>query len=98
YSVDKQMTEVDLVLPVGKVSTDTASLSLDNTTGKYNDLNVSSVYHNMIKDNVRFTIFAGIDTTSHGGSGFEYVKLGSFYADSWGSQSTPEVSVSCTDI
>ena len=97
FSVTKSMAEDDLVSPVGKVSANTASVTIDNTTGNYNSANEDSPYHGLIQANVELTFFVGIDTTPWGGNGIEYVQQGEFYVDSWGDDLNAAVSVSLTD-
>lgn len=85
YSVKNDMSEADFVSPLGTISSNTASVTLSNTTGIFNNDNVSSPYYGILDANVKITIDFGIDVSNWGGSGYEYVTQATMYTDApWG--------------
>jgi len=81
--------------PIGMSNANSASITLDNSSNKYNNESSQSPYKDMLYPNVRFDIWLGFKLPD---SSYEYVKQGVFYADSWDmSNDTSQVSVSCRD-
>lgn len=96
---EKAMSDVDQILPVGVINSDTITFTLDNTTRNYDIENPSGPYYGLLDKNAEMICSLGLDTTDYTGSGFEYLPFGTWYADSWG-QSTDDatVSVQATDF
>lgn len=81
--------------PVGISTANAAQVVLDNSSNLYNNENSLSDYSGMLQPNVRFDISLGFKKSDQS---YEYIKQGTFYADSWEiSADTTRVSVSCRD-
>ncbi|XAO35236.1 minor tail protein [Streptomyces phage Francob] len=84
FSVQNELGDSDFITPVGVMSSNTGSISLSNIDGIFNYDNLSSPYHGLIDANTKFTIDFGIDVSDWGGSGIEYIRVATMYAESWG--------------
>lgn len=91
------MSSTSFVTPLGQASSNTASLELSNTDGRYNNTNPDSIFKGLIDKNVKFTYSMGYDTTPVGGSGFEYVREYTMFSDGWNGQGTEVAQVSLKD-
>lgn len=96
FSSEFSMSETSFVTPLGKASSNTASVVLANFDEKYNTDNSSSIYYGIIDKNVKFTAYLNIDATEVG-SGIESIKMFSMFADSWDGQETENVTVNLKD-
>lgn len=97
YDVDFSTSSPSFIAPLGKASSNTASITLSNFDGRFNNENTQSLYYQMIQKKVRFTMDMGIDTSNHGGSGYEYVREFTMWSDSWSPQTDSTVQVSLKD-
>lgn len=84
FSVNNEMGDSDFITPIGAVSSNTANISLSNIDGIFNYDNASSPYRGLIDANTKFTIDFGVDVSSWGGSGVEYIRVATMYAEVWG--------------
>jgi hypothetical protein len=94
YSITNELSDPDFISPLGTISSNTGSISLSNIDGLFNSDSVSSPYKGLIDANTKFTIDFGVDVSDWGGSGYEYVRQATMFAESWGgSEDTVEVSL-----
>jgi hypothetical protein len=94
YSINNSMSDEDFISPIGIVSSNTANVVLSNIDGTFNTDNVSSPYNGLIDANTKFTIDIGVDVSDWGGSGYEYTRQATMFAESWsGGEDTVEVSL-----
>ncbi|QQV92409.1 minor tail protein [Streptomyces phage MeganTheeKilla] len=84
FSVNNEMGDIDFITPIGNVSSNTANVSLSNIDGIFNYDNSSSPYKGLIDANTKFTIDFGIDVSNWGGTGIEYIRVATMYAEVWG--------------
>lgn len=98
FSVTKSMSADDIVSPVGVISANQATLTLDNSQNHYDPQNSSGPYYGLINVNAEIRISVGVDTSNFGGAGLEYVQQGVFYVDTWGNDLDNSVQVSATDF
>jgi hypothetical protein len=89
YSVDMEISEADFVAPIGKISSNSGSITLSNLDGRFNnDAPVSDptpLYRGLIDANAKVTIDLGIDSSAYGGSAYEYLRVATMYSDTWAS-------------
>jgi hypothetical protein len=83
YSVKHDMGEPDQITPIGITSSNTGSITLSNIDGIFNYDNPDSPYHGLIDANVKFTIDIGMDVSTWGGSGYEYIRQATMYSEAW---------------
>jgi hypothetical protein len=84
YAAKHEMGDSDLVTPIGVASSNTGSITLSNIDGIFNYDNVDSPYHGLIDANVKFMIDIGIDVSTYGGTGYEYIRQATMYSEAWG--------------
>lgn len=82
-SINKETEEADEAYPIGKMTSNSATITLDNTTKNYDVENATGPYYKLIDTNAKIKIFFGVDTSSFGGAGMEYIQQGVFYSDAW---------------
>lgn len=92
YSADMNMDEPDYMLPIGTVSSNSGSVTFSNTDRIFDNENPASIYFGLIDKHVRFEVSVGIDTTQFGGTGLEYTRVATMYADSWSGDTEVQVS------
>ncbi len=90
------ISETSWVLPLGKASSNTGSVSLSNLDRKYNNENSGSQFYGLIDRNVKMQLFMVFDTTEYGGT-TDIVQMFHMYADSWSGQEEDEVRVELKD-
>lgn len=94
YSIKNDMGETDQITPIGIASSNTGSVTLSNIDGLFNHDNADSPYYGLIDANVKFTIDLGMDVSNWGGSGYEYIRQATMYAESWsGSDESVDVNL-----
>lgn len=100
YDKTMEVSSRSFIAPMGKASSNEGNLTLSNIDLRFNNDNVSSVYHGLIDRKVRFTLDVGIDTKTHGGSGIEYFREFTMWADVWGGtdQSTTTVTLKDSSV
>lgn len=97
YDTAFEVSSPSFIAPMGKASSNTASVTLSNIDGRFNTNNSSSLYYGMIEKKVKFSLDLGIDTTKFGGQKYEYVREFTMWADAWGGQDTTTVKVDLKD-
>lgn len=80
--VEKSSESASLVFPLGEISSNTASVQLDNSTAKYDVDNTAGPYYGLLDQNAEVRIYLGTDVSQFGG-GWEYIPQGVYYADGW---------------
>lgn len=97
-SSEFEMSEVSLVTPLGRASSNTASVVLDNREGHFNNDNPSSPFYGIIDHNVKFTMDIIYDLDKSGfGTGKESVRRFTMYTDDWQGQGEEDVTVGLKD-
>lgn len=89
-SDEATMGEVDHITPLGKVSSNTANITLWNGDGKYDNNNPDSMLYGLIDKNIRFNLSYVYDDVNE-------VQQFEMYTDDWNA-SEEEISVSLTDF
>jgi hypothetical protein len=84
FSVNNEMGDSDFITPVGTISSNSGSVTLSNYDGIFNYDNASSPYYGLIDANTKITVDFGIDVSNWGGSGIEYIRMATMYAETWG--------------
>lgn len=84
YSVKNELGDSDFITPMGTISSNTGSVTLSNYDGIFHNDNPDSPYKGLIDANVKFMIDFGVDVSAWGGSGVEYIRLGTMYSENWG--------------
>lgn len=97
FSSNYTMSETNFLTPIGRASSNEASISLSNTDGIFNNENSSSIYYGIIDDNVKMTLDLGYDLNDFGSNTVEYIRAFTMYADGWDGQGAAEVTVSVKD-
>lgn len=83
FDVKNELGDSDFITPMGTISSNTGSVTLSNFDGVFFADSTTSPYKGLIDANVKFTIDFGVDTSSYGGSGFEYIRLATMYSETW---------------
>lgn len=91
------MSETSFVTPLGNSSSNTATVTLSNVDGRYNNTDTDSLYYGMIDKNVKFTYSVGFDTSTVGGPGYVYVREYTMFSDNWSGQGQEEAIVNLKD-
>lgn len=96
FSVTKSESQQLTYMPFSEPVTNTANLVLDNTAQKYafKPVGETQPYYDL---NMRFDFELGIDLTYIGGTGIEYIPLGTFYMDSQSYSTDLEISMDMSD-
>lgn len=84
YNCDFQVSSPSFIAPMGKASSNQATVVLSNIDQRFNNFNTESLYYGMIEKKVRFKMDLGIDTTNQGGTGIEYIREFTMWTDVWG--------------
>lgn len=97
-STNRSTDESSTIFPVGQITSNTASVVLDNTDERFDKDNTASTFHGLLDTNVKVSIAYGTDVSNFGGSVMEYVPQGVYYVDSWNTSTENSiVEVPCTD-
>lgn len=80
---------VELSSPVGIMSTSSASITLDNSDGIFNNENQDSPYYQLLDVNIKFVVKDAFLV----GDEYEMIPAGVFYANSWNLDSEGTISV-----
>lgn len=96
WTVNKSEAAQSSYMPFGDPMTNTASLVLDNTAQDYayKPVGETQPYYDM---NMRIDIELGADLSYVGGSGIEYVKLGTYYTDGMSYSTEMDLSLEMSD-
>jgi hypothetical protein len=97
YDDSYEVSDRTFIAPMGKASANTATITLSNIDGRFNNHNLNSLYYGMIDKKIKFTMDIGIDATPHGGQKYEYIREFTMWADVWGGEGTTTVTVDCKD-
>lgn len=90
------MSENSIIAPIGVASSNSASVSLSNVDGRFNNNNPSSIYYKLIDKNVKMSLNYVFDLTEFGGSS-ESVRQFTMFADEWSGQDEESMNVSLRD-
>lgn len=82
--------------PIGKISSNTATVTLSNACLMFNNNNPDTQFQNLLDANVRFNLDYAFDTSQYGQS-TTYVQQFEMYSDVWGSQGEENVVVQLRD-
>lgn len=94
YGINEEVSDSDQISPIGVASSNTATVTLSNIEGMFNNDNPDSILNGLIDANVKFTIDAGIDISNWGGTSVEYIRMATMYAEVWeGNDETVEVNL-----
>jgi hypothetical protein len=97
YQISQEVSDRSFIAPMGQASSNTATITLSNIDGRFNNQNEESLYYGMIDKKVRFTIDFGINTQSQGGVGIEWTREFTGWSDSWGSALQSSIDVDLKD-
>lgn len=97
YDTSMEVSDRSFIAPMGKASSNTASITLSNFDGRFNNHNHNSLYYGMCGKKVKFTIDIGIDATPQSGSKYEYIREFTGWSDSWSGEGMTNVSVELKD-
>jgi hypothetical protein len=97
YSTNHEISDRTFLAPLGKASQNTATVTLSNIDGRFNNYNEDSLYFGLIDKKVRFTIDLGIDATPQSGTKYEYIREFTGWANTWGGGEQTTVDVELID-
>lgn len=97
YSVTNSMSETSFAAPLGRASANTASVSLNNTDGRFTNDNTSSLYYNMLDKNVEFRLDVGINLGTMEAPNYEYVRQFTMRTETWNGQTREGTDVDLND-
>lgn len=82
------------ISPVGISTANSLDLTLDNTSNKYNNENIGTIYRGMLSPNTKFEVAIGVLTNNN----YTYIRQGTFYADVWSlTDDTTKANISARD-
>lgn len=96
YSSTFTMSETSFVTPIGKASSNTASIRLSNIDRRFNTNNTDSLYAGIVDANVKFIMKMNYNTTQFGGT-TDTVQMLSMFVEQWDGQDQDTVDVSLKD-
>lgn len=96
-STSFEVSDYSLLAPLGVASSNTATITLFNGDGRFNNDNPESPFYTIIDKGVNFIIESGIDTTDQGGAGVEWVRWATMASGVWTGQSELAVTVPLVD-
>ena len=95
--ISKVRENNDSSVPLGATGANTCSLTLDNTSRRFNIENSASDLYGLIFPGMKFT--AGYLYRTSSGSSPEYIQQGIFYSDTWGiSSDNMTAAIQCRDF
>ena len=97
FSSEFTMSETSFITPLGQVSTNTATVELDNTDNLLNSDNNSSIYYGILDKNVEFRMDVGINTGTRAAPTYEYVRQFTMRSVEWPGGTRESLSVSVAD-
>lgn len=97
YSRGFEISERSFIAPLGKSSSNTASLELTNLDLRFNNDNEDSIYYGLIDKKVKFTLNLSVDARKSGGSADERFREFTMWADSWGGVDEDSVKIELKD-
>jgi len=97
YSKDFEISERSFIAPLGRCSSNTATIELTNIDLRFNNENEDSIYYGLIDKKVKFTLDLSVDATPRNGSVDERFREFTMWADTWGGQDDDSVEVGLKD-
>ena len=97
YTSNMNIAETSFITPIGKASSNVASVDLDNSTGRFTNDNPSSLYFNLLDKNVEMRMDVGINIGTYDAPNFEWVRQFTMRTESWGGQNRDGTSVDLKD-
>lgn len=91
------MSDISFVAPLGNISSNTASVELDNTDNALNKDNATSIYYKIADKNVLFRMDVGINTGTRAAPTYEYVRQFTMRSVEWPGGTRESLSVSLSD-
>lgn len=86
YGTDITMSEVSFLTPIGRASSNEASVKIDNTSGVFTNENASSPYYKLIDKNVGVQIQIAINKGTLASPDYEWITQFTGRTDSWPGQ------------
>ncbi len=96
YDVSMEMSDANFLTPLGKASSNTASVTLSNVNGLFNNENPASIFYGLVDKNILVTCDLEYDLTEVGGT-YERVREFTMYVDQWSGVSDLELTAECKD-
>lgn len=96
YSTENAVADASMVAPLGRPSSNSASISLDNADRYFSD-SKSTTLAGLIRKNVDFRLDLAIDTSLTSTPTWEYIRMLTMRSDGWSGQDTDGVTVSLRD-
>lgn len=97
YDKTFEVSDRSFIAPLGAASSNEATVTLDNTDGRFNNDNEESPYYGILGKKVKFTMELSFDCTEFNGSPDERLREFTMWVDSWGNSSDNSVEVSLKD-
>ena len=97
YNVDNTMSEHSFIAPIGRASSNTGGVTLDNTGGVFTNDNPSSLYYNLLDKNVDLRLDIGINIGTYAAPNFEWIRQFTMRSDSWSGQDRETTEIELVD-
>jgi hypothetical protein len=97
WSCTQTMSEISFVAPIGQASSNTAEVSLSNTTGVFSNENASSIYYKLLDKNVEMRMDIGMNIGTFASPNYEYVRQFTMRTTEWTGQTRQGTSVTLSD-
>ena len=107
YSVDNSMSEVSFASPLGVASSNTATVNLSNTDGRFTTDNPTvplvgggttpNLYYGLLEKNVEFRLDFGINLGTPAAPNFEWFRQFTMRTDAWNGQDREGTQVELKD-
>lgn len=96
YDKTFEVSERSFIAPLGRASSNVASVELTNLDLRFNNDNLDSIYYGLIDKKVKFTLDLSVDARPSG-SEDERLREFTMWVDNWGGQDQDSVQVALKD-
>lgn len=94
YETNFNLSEPNFITPIGKASSNSASFSLSNTDGLFNNNNTNSIYYQLMDKNAKCMMLLDYDL---GNGNYDTIRQFTMYVDQWSGESELELTAECKD-
>lgn len=97
YNVSNSMSDTSFIAPIGKASSNTGEIQLDNTSMRFANDNPASLYYKLLDKNVEMRLDVGINIGTYQAPNFEWVRQITMRTENWAGQTYEGTTVEVKD-
>lgn len=97
WSSSQSVSEVSFIAPIGRASSNTAEVSLSNTSGIFSNENVLSPYYKLLDKNVEFRMDIAFNIGTFAVPSYEYIRQFTMRTTDWSGQTRSGTNVTLSD-